>query len=234
MRRIANRLRCPGRQQRLDHLSAQDRRQYTIRFEYALFGVAQVAPEQLVAPVTGQDSRNAVASREPRTTIRWQRRGVAEWLVEGRGELGHVANDIGGHHVVLVVVGCEVPRGDARIRHLVVALRCKADRVGLGGPSGDLAEHARHGRAVCAPAEECPDGSGVRLAFHCLADDGAKLRCELFERPVLRLDEAGRPVTDDPRLLAVVSHERMAGRQALDPREYRARRGDHVEVKIVE
>ena len=75
------------------------------------------------------------------------------------------------------------------------------------------------------PLRNAPTGPGVRLAFHGLADDGAKLRCELFERPVLRLDEAGLPVTDDPRLLAVVSHEGMAGRQALDPREHRARRG---------
>ncbi len=76
-----------------------------------------------------------------------------------------------GRHVVLVVLGMEVARRDARVRHLVVALRVEADREAARRLPGHRPDHAGDRRAVGAAREEgadarVVDGLARRLAQH--------------------------------------------------------------------
>src|ERR1700754_3499941 len=92
-----------------------------VKAEDVLLGTELVAAEQLVAAITRQKARYAMFTREARTVIGGHGRGVPEWLVVARGNGGERLYHVPWGHVVLVMLGAEVPCRDAGIVRFVVA-----------------------------------------------------------------------------------------------------------------
>ncbi len=150
-----------------------------------------------------------------------------------RGHGGDAAHQVVGRDVVLVVLGAEALGGDARELHLVVALGLEADRVGGRRPAGHLADHAGHGGAVGAAAQEARRLAAVELRGHGVAHQLAEFGGEGREFRVARLREAGHPVGRDGEP-AAFEQRAVRRRQAVHALEDGARRRDDVEVQVVE
>ncbi|HRR54609.1 MAG TPA: AAA family ATPase, partial [Candidatus Methanomethylicus sp.] len=74
-------------QQRLHHPAAHRRRNVVVPAEHALFGVAHVAAEELVAAVAGDQPRDAVLARHLGAVVGGNHGAVAEGLVVGASDL---------------------------------------------------------------------------------------------------------------------------------------------------
>ena len=201
-----------------------------------MHGVACVTAEKLVATVAGQHALDPVGASELRAAVRWQRRRVAERLVVGCGNGRDAAHQVVRRHVVLVVLGAEVARSDAREFHLVVASGVEADRVGAGGTAGDAPEHARHGGTVGAAAQEAAHACRVyagHLRAHAVFDEAAELVAQPGEGAPVLLVEGRCPVGLYGQL-AILEHRAVPGGQPVNAAEHRARRRDDVEEEVVE
>ena len=136
------------------------------------------------------------------------------------GHLGHAGGHFVGRQVMLVVVQPEVPRGQAGVVHLVVAVGVEADGIGVHRPVSDLAQHAADGGAVGAARQEGADrtaAEALRLARDGALQQAAKLVFQGIEIWLLDGAEHGLPVGLDHRALRI-RHEPVPGQQAAHAR----------------
>src|SRR6516162_9735193 len=130
----------------------QPRWKDVIELERLLHRVTRVAREELIAAIACEDAIETVLLRAQGAVIGGEHRRVAEWLIEGRGELRYRRGDLVGREIVFVVDEAEMTRRDPRVRHLVVSLGRETDRIRVRGHSAKLRQHAGYGRAVCTAA----------------------------------------------------------------------------------
>ncbi len=149
-----------------------------------------------------------------------------------RGHQGDGVDQFVGADVVLVVLGAEAARGDARVGHLVVALGVEADRIGCAA-AGDLGDEAGDGRAVGAAAEEARRGAAVELRGDGRAQPAAEVAGQRVEVGAGGLGELRRPPAQQVHAAVGVDACAVSGRQAVHAVERGARRRDHVEVEVV-
>src|SRR5512144_2894693 len=88
-----------------------------IDIEQALLRVACVAAEELVSAIAREHDVDARVPCLLRAPVRWNYRRVAERLVAGSGDARNAGRDVVWRHVVLVMLGVEMARGDPGVRH---------------------------------------------------------------------------------------------------------------------
>src|SRR5204863_7850282 len=140
-------------EQGLDNSVAQWQWYCPVSLEDLLLGVACVAPEDLVSTIAREQDLDPVLARHARAEIGRRRRIVAEWLVISTRNDGYDVGDVLRRDVVLVRTSAQMPRGDARVFHLVKAFPREADGIRSRGLAAKLREHRGYGGAV-GPARE--------------------------------------------------------------------------------
>jgi hypothetical protein len=131
------------------------------------------------------------------------------------------------------MVGPEMSRCDARVRHLVVAVGVEADRKCTCRSSRDLSDKTRNGRAVSAAAEKTSNLSALQLFGDARTQQLPKLVLQTIERRFACFHELRPPVPRD-RNTAVLEYCGVRRRQSQDAAEDRAWRRNHMEIKIIE
>src|SRR6478609_9003893 len=131
------------------------------------------------------------------------------------------------------MAGAEMPRGDLRIRHLVVTGCVETNRKRIRSVARYVAQHAGYRRAVGAAAQEAPGNARPRLARDAFAEDCAEFAAQLAERPRLALYERWCPPAMGLQG-AVPERDRCASRQPEDVIEDCAWCRYRMEIQIVE
>ncbi len=217
---------------RLDHSVAQRTGQIAVDRIEVLLGVALVAAEQLVAAVAAEQRVYPVVPGELGAVVGRHRRGVSIGLVVDGGNQGNGAHHVVGRDIVFVVPRSEMPRGDARVLHFVVALGLEADRIRARGLPRDLTQHARNRGAVGAAAQEGSDRPFARRFPDAFAQRSEEVLLEVGQGPALVLGEAHFPV-GARFALAVAPQQEGAGQQPVPVRVNGARPGHHVKVNVI-
>ena len=119
-------------------------------------------------------------------------RGVAERLVVVGCDHRDRGDQFGRRDVVLVMVGAEVLRRDARILHLVVAGGIEADREGRCA-SRHLLERARDRRTVGAAGKEAAHAICHRFGLDRIRDCIAKATAQITDASVAMRGEVRLP-----------------------------------------
>jgi hypothetical protein len=126
-----------------------------------------------------------------------------------------------------------MPRRDAGVFHLVVALGVEADRKRSRRLAGQFTHDAGDRRTVGAAAEETADAPPLELARNAVAQQAIELLSQFVETLRCILDENGFPPSFQRHLAAIHQHI-VRGRQARDAGKSCARCGDDVEEQVVE
>ncbi len=130
------------------------------------------------------------------------------------------------------MAGSEMPRGDARVVHLVVTLRGEADGIGARRLPRYEAQHPGDGRAVGSAGQKRADRPVRGRGAHALAHAAEERLLQLRKRTPLVLDVAHFPVR--LCLRAVPAPVEQGARQEPGPsRVNGSGSGDHVEVDVV-
>ena len=204
-----------------------------IAAEHRVNGVALVSPEDLVAPVAGEQAGDAALPRHLGAQERTDAGVVSEWLVIGLDQPGQGLQGLLRRHAVDVVLRPEVARGSLRMLELIVAALVKPDGEGVHPLLGDPRHEPEDRTAVGASRQERPGVLGPR------APEGARHRrlrvthggaggCLPRER-LLAIRHV--PVATD-RHLAMADGHQGARLDAPDLRGDRDRRGNVAEIEI--
>ena len=149
-----------------------------------------------------------------------------------RGDARDSAYDVVGRYVVLLVPGLEMACRDARIVHLVKAVRVEADGIGAGRFSGHFAQHAGHRVAVGTAAQKRPCQTVLCGVFDALPDQRQKLFFEMRERTLLIFYEPHFPIRLGP-LRATIPHQERPRQETLAMSVDGLRAGHHVEIHVI-
>jgi hypothetical protein len=169
---------------------AQSGRNPFVKRKLILLRIARVAAEQLVAAVSSQHSSDAVGARQPRAIVGRDRRSVTERLVVRGGDQRNRGDDIVRRHIIFVVIGSKMARGDACIFHLVVSCGRKAYRIRSRRDAFDRSQQAGDGRAVGPTAQERAAIRAVGYRGDPGIERGAKRGLEFRDGAMRRLRSA--------------------------------------------